>query len=163
MRKLVLICGCIVLASLLSCSTPQQASGITPVQVSQLLQDQSYQFVATYVQPTGGRQRNLTGNYVLRVTKEEVFADLPYFGKVYTASVGSTDGGIKFTSRDFIYSTETGKKGSREISIKPKDIAETQELFLSVYENGSANLRVNSVNRQSISYIGEIRAIPQRQ
>jgi hypothetical protein len=161
MKKLPIIFTVLFLLTLGACSPAQKAAALNPDQISQLVQSQSYQFLATYVQPSGGRQRNVTGTYTLNVSKTEVVADLPYFGKAYNVQIGSTDGGVKFQSKDFTYSMEAGKKGSQEIKIKPRDVSDTQDLFLTVYDNGSATLRVNSVNRQSISYTGEIRALPQ--
>ena len=113
------------------------------------------------MQPTGGRQRNITGSYTLNVSKTQIVSDLPYFGKAYNVQPGSTDGGIKFQSNDFEYSSAAGKKGSQEIRIKTKDVQDTHEMFLTIFENGAASLRVSSVNRQSISYTGEIRALPE--
>lgn len=147
--------------TLFSCRSQQKATSLAPEQVTQALQNQSYQFLATYMQPTGGRQRNITGSYTLNVSKTKVVADLPYFGKVYNVQIGSTDGGVKFSSTDFTYSAEPGKKGSQDISIKLNDVQDPRELFLTIFENGSASLRVSSVNRQSISYTGEIRALPE--
>jgi hypothetical protein len=159
MKKLTIFFAFLFFAAIEACSPQQKATALNADQISQAVQSQSYQFLATYVQPSGGRQRNVTGTYTLNVSKTEVVADLPYFGKAYNAQIGSTDGGVKFQSKDFTYSIEAGKKGSQEIKIKPKDVADTQDLFLTIYDNGSATLRVNSVNRQSISYTGEIRAL----
>ena len=147
--------------TLISCSSQQKATTLAPEQVTQALQNQTYQFLATYMQPTGGRQRNITGSYTLNVSKTQIVSDLPYFGKAYNVQPGSTDGGIKFQSNDFEYSSAAGKKGSQEIRIKTKDVQDTHEIFLTIFENGAASLRVSSVNRQSISYTGEIRALPE--
>lgn len=151
----------VILLGLFACSPAQKTATTTPAQVMQAVQDQAYQFVATYIQPSGGRQRSITGTYTLNVSKTEVVADLPYIGRAYNAQIGSTDGGVKFQSKDFTYTSEAGKKDSKEITIKTNDTPDRAELFLTVYDNGSASLRVNSVNRQSISYTGEIRLLPQ--
>jgi hypothetical protein len=51
------------------------------------------------------------------------------------------------------------KKGGWEIVLKPKDVRDVREYFLSVSEKGYANLRVTSNNRQPISYSGVITAL----
>jgi hypothetical protein len=66
------------------------------------------------------------------------------------------EAGIKFTSTDFAYTATERKKEKWEISIKTKD-GNTAQINLTVFSNGSASLRVTSVDRQSISFQGYIR------
>lgn len=139
-----------------SCGSAKPVVALSEEQIAQALADQTYQFNAQMVTPLGGRQRTLTGGYNLKVTKQVITAELPYFGKAYTAQIGSTDVGIKFSSKDFSYETIDGKKGSKDIHIKPKDFSDIQELILTVYPDGTAYLRVNSISRQAISYTGDI-------
>ncbi|MBZ5858994.1 DUF4251 domain-containing protein [Flavihumibacter profundi] len=139
-----------------ACGSAQPATSLSEGQVAQVLQDQSYQFNAQFMTPMGGKQRTITGSYYLLVSKDQVVADLPYIGKAYTTNIGSTDGGIKFTSKEFTYSTEPAKNDGKDIHIKPKDVPDIQELILTVYTNGSAYLHVTSISRQSITYIGDI-------
>jgi hypothetical protein len=49
-----------------------------------------------------------------------------------------------------------GKKKTWEITITPKDGKDVRNCQLTVYDNGNANLIVNSNNRQPISYSGVI-------
>jgi Domain of unknown function (DUF4251) len=159
MHKLILNGGFFLLLVLMSCSSAQKTTTPTAPEIMQALTNQEYQFIASFVQPSGGRQRSITGTYTLKVSKATVVADLPYFGRAYTVTIGSTEGGVKFQSKDFQYSSAAGRRGAQEIRIKPNDISDTQELFLTVYDNGSANLRVNSINRAPIAYTGEIRPV----
>ena len=129
-----------------------------PTTIKNLLDGQRYRFNALYVTPANGRQRFLTGGYILSVSKDTVISDLPYFGRAYSAPIGGIDGGIKFTSVDFQYSVVEKKNGGREITIKPKDARDIQQLILTVYNNGTAYLFVNSNNRQSISFNGNIQS-----
>lgn len=123
--------------------------------IKTIIESQNYVFKATMVYPQGGRSRHLTDEYDLTVTKEKVVSYLPYFGKSYSSSYGSSDGGIKFTSSKFDYKPEKTSK-NWEITIKPKDAHDVQELFLTVFDNGSAKLRVTSTNRQGISFDGHV-------
>ena len=120
-----------------------------------IIESQNYIFKAKTVYPQNGRTRQLTDEYDLTVAKDKVVSFLPYFGKAYSAPIGSSEGGIKFTSADFEYNSKKTSKGW-EITIKPKDAYDVQQLYLTVFENGSANLRVNSTNRQAISFDGQI-------
>jgi hypothetical protein len=133
-------------------------SNLSPV--AKMLLNRTYQFTATYVQPMTGRQRNVSGdNYTLKVNKGLLEADLPYFGKSTSAPIGTADIGIKFTSKDFTYESNTLSKAREQITIKPKDVSDVQEIYLIIYPDGAADLRINSNSRQAISYLGNISAI----
>lgn len=120
-----------------------------------IIESQNFVFKAKTVYPQSGRTRQLTDEYDLTVTKEKIVSYLPYFGKAYSASIGSNEGGIKFTSTEFEYKKNKTSK-NWEITIKPKDASGVQQLFLTVFDNGTANLRVTSTNRQAISFDGEV-------
>lgn len=142
-----------------SCSSSKNTTGLTETEVNGLLQEQAYEFKATNMQPTGMSSRLITDTYTFLVTKEKLVSDLPYVGRAFTVNIGGTDGGMKFQSTDFTYTAEDAKNKRKEIIMKPKDISDIQEIALTVYNNGTANLRINSNSRQSISYNGDIRAI----
>jgi len=99
----------------------------------------------------------LTGSqYQLTIAKDSVEAYLPYYGRAYSANIGSTDSGIKFKSKDFTYKTDKKKKGGWIITIKPNDVKDVQSLTLSVGEKGYAVLNVTSTYRQPIAFNGYI-------
>jgi hypothetical protein len=128
------------------------------MEIKTLLYSQQYIFYAQSVIPSSGRQRFLTSEYTVSISKDTIVSYLPYFGRAYYATIGSTDGGIKFTSVDFDYKISERKKGGWEISIHPKGGQDVQKLNFTVYNNGTAYLFVNSNNRQSISFNGYVSA-----
>ena len=97
-----------------------------------------------------------TADYDLKIKPDTIDSDLPYFGRAYTAPIDPADAGIDFTSVKFDYNIVPGKKGGWEITIKPKDVTDINGMYLSISENGYALLRVNSNNRQAISFTGYI-------
>ncbi len=115
----------------------------------------NYIFLANYVLPQRGGGHALTSEYDLRITKDTVVAFLPYFGQAYfDVPYNPTDGGIKFTSTKFSYTTKEKKKGGWEISIKPTDVKNTNSLMLYISSDGYATLTVNSTNRDVITFNG---------
>ncbi len=124
--------------------------------VKALIDAQNFVFVAQNVTPMSGRMRLLTTEYTLTVTRDSVIADLPYFGRAYSASINPEDAGIQFNTNNFQY-TSTVTKKHWEVSIKPKNAGDTQQMFLNIFDNGSADLQVTSNNRQSISFSGYIK------
>lgn len=99
------------------------------------------------------------GRYYLRVTKDSIVADLPFFGRSYSAPMNTDDNGTRFNSKDFKYSSAKKKK-NWIITIEPKDVRDSQRVVISVSESGSAVLNVNNYNRQAISFDGDIAEIP---
>ena len=150
----------LLLGFVAACSPKLQPSPLTPQEVLQLVDDRTYQFNMEFVQPMGGRQRLITGTYTFRVNKDQLEADLPYIGRAFQATIGG-EGGMKFTSKEFAYSSTIGKSNRREISIQPKDQQDIAGINLIIFENGNADLRINSENRQPISYTGNISRLPQ--
>ncbi len=130
--------------------------GLTESQITELVTSRQFRFKAQNMFPSGGGSRVLTENYTMNVSPEEINADLPYMGRAYTAPVNPSDGGIRFTSKDFTYEKKDRKKGGWELNFSPKDAQDVRTCQLTVYENGNANLTVISNNRQTINYSGII-------
>lgn len=120
------------------------------------MNSKNFVFKAQSVSPTGGNLRQLNTDYDLRVFGDTVRTFLPYFGRSYSAPIGATDGGIKFTSTDFDYKLAERKKDRVEVLIRPKDAQDVRQMLLSVSKNGYASLQVLSNNRQPISFNGYI-------
>jgi hypothetical protein len=128
--------------------------------VKAMLETQQYVFKAQTVIPMSGRTRQITSDYDLKVSKEEIVAYLPYFGRAYAAPIDPSKGGIQFTSKDFEYTNTPRKKGGWDILIRPKDARDVQQLSLTISESGYGSLQVVSTNRQPISFSGYITEIP---
>jgi hypothetical protein len=124
--------------------------------VQSAIESKRFAFRVQSVMPTGGaiRQENWVG-YGIRVAGDSLIADLPYFGRAFTAPVGN-GGGIRFTSTEFEYAVKNRRKGGWEITIHPKDATDLRQFVLTVSEAGNATLRALSNNRQPISYNGNV-------
>ena len=134
----------------------QKKDSIKAAAIREMVTNQQYTFKAQTASPLAGRLRQLTTEYDLKVTKEQIVAYLPYFGRAYSAPLDPSKGGIQFTSKDFDYKLTERKKGGWNVSIKTKDIAEAQQMDLTIFSDGTASLQANSTNRQSISFSGYI-------
>ena len=123
-------------------------------EMKEMVQSGNFTFKARTAYPLSGRTRHLTGNYDLKLANDSIIAYLPYYGRAYT-TLGVGQGGINFTSTDFKYKVEPQKSGW-DVIIEPNDTQDVRMMILSISENGYATLRVNSQNRQSISFNGNI-------
>jgi hypothetical protein len=140
-----------------------------------IIEAQNYVFVATTAYPlnqmdiakvmsrmsgpNNSGSINLTGSsYDLNVKKDSLVAYLPYYGRSYTARIGSNEGGIKFKSKDFKYNSVRKKKGNWVITMKPNDVRDSYNsnysLTLNVSTGGYGTLVVTSNNQQPISFYG---------
>jgi hypothetical protein len=132
------------------------------ISVKQLLDEQKFCFVAQTMLPQSGSTRMIDSYYDLKITKEKIVCSLPYFGRAYSATIGSNTGPLDFTAADFSYDSKPTKKGTAtEIKIIPAKSANTDVnlMVLTVFDNGNASLQVTFNNRQAISYNGNIRAL----
>ena len=126
-----------------------------PAELQQMIDSKDLVFKARTAYPQSGRSWELTFDYDLSVNGGKLVSYLPYFGRAYSINPYSSEGGLQFTSTNFSYKTEKDKKGW-DITIKPKDQSDVQQMFLEVSPKGYATLRVISTNRQNISYFGVI-------
>ena len=157
-RLAVVFVALIVFADTLYAQKNEEKKAAT----TQLIEGERYEFVAQSMSPQGGRVRQLTSYYFVKITSDTVIADLPYVGRAYSAPINSSDAGINFTSTAFTYDRKPRKKGGWEINIKPKDRTDIQQLQFTVYESGSAYLQVISTNRQLISFNGDVQPIKEK-
>ena len=121
-----------------------------------MIDQKRFTFNAEFTTPMKGGRRYLDPGYTLKVRPDTVISDLPYFGRAYSAEYGTTDGGLKATSTNFEYTIKERKKGGWDITIKTKDLKDQLQMMLTIFNNGTASLNVNSSNRQPISYDGNI-------
>ena len=130
------------------------AQDLDAAAVKNMVDAKNFVFKAQYVNPQSGRSIPVTSEYDLVVSSGQVVSFLPYFGRAYSVPINS-EGGIKFTSTSFDYTIKS-KKNKWEVRIRPKDVTEVQDMYLTIFENGRASLRVINTNRQNISYDGYI-------
>ncbi|WP_207510833.1 DUF4251 domain-containing protein [Longitalea luteola] len=124
--------------------------------ITQAVQAQNYIFKAQTALPQAGSTRQLTTDFDLRISKDTIVSDLPYFGRAYTAPMNPSQGPLRFTSTDFDYSITDRKKGGWDVVITPKDTQDPRQLTLTIFDNGSASVVVTSYNRQPISFNGYV-------
>ncbi|MBC6109033.1 DUF4251 domain-containing protein [Pedobacter fastidiosus] len=139
---------------------------------AKIVADKNYTFVANTAIPMasadlnnvlsrmpggqGAGMINLSGSqYDVKVNKDSVIAYLPFYGRSYNAPYNSSEGGIKFTSKDFTYTESKSKKGSYIIQINTKDVKrENYRFTINISANGYASLIASSVNKQPITFNG---------
>ena len=123
-----------------------------------LIELKQYRFHAYTATSMKGRTIQLTSEYFLKLNKDSLLVDLPYYGRAYSADYAGTNMGVQFTSTRFSYNSDTTKKGSWEITIEPKNETKASKIYISVGSGGYCSLRITSNFREAISYYGMITA-----
>ena len=139
-------------------STAQGASAEDSA-IRKLIESKRFDFVAQSASATRGGTRQLTSYYSLRIKGDTVQAYLPYFGRSYSATLGTESGPIDFSTKDFDYSITEGKKGGWNIKIIPSNVNNVRQMLLNVSSSGYANLQVTSNFRDMISFYGIVQHI----
>ncbi|WP_297093694.1 DUF4251 domain-containing protein [uncultured Draconibacterium sp.] len=140
-----------------------QREAMLTEQTKKLVAANAWQFNATQMLPSSGRSRTLSTPYNVVLKDGEVDSYLPYFGRAYSADYGSTDSPMIFEAPISDYSVEDAKKGGYTIKFSAKNKNDNVEYTFAVSANGSASLRVNSTNRQFISYQGDLVPIEEKE
>ena len=125
-------------------------------EIKKIVEAQNYVFKAQTALPIAGATRQLTSDYDLQVSKDTIVSDLPYFGRAFTAPLNPSEGPLQFTTTKFQYMVSNNKKGGWDVCITPKDLTDPRELIMTIFDNGSASVVVNSNNRQPISFNGYV-------
>ena len=107
------------------------------------------------IQRRGGGSRNLTTNYTLEIRNDSVFSYLPYFGVAYNAPYGGGKS-LNFNASITGYTTRALKKGKIQIDFKTRSDEDNYEYRLTIFPDGSTSIHVQPMNKQSISFTGEM-------
>lgn len=126
-------------------------------EIDALIDSKNFVFDAEKAIPLGYRFILLDRNsYFVKFTADQVNADLPFFGRAYSAPYGKS-GGINFEGKPENVQVEKKKKSYIvKATVRGKD--DVYNLLFSVFFNGSTSLSVSSNNRASITFDGVIRA-----
>ncbi len=138
------------------CAPAQKSVALKSGDVNKMVDLHQFVFVADRVTPLRGGTRYLTTTYDVKVQKDTLISDLPFFGRAYQAPINPSEGGIHFTSTNFSYDVTANKNNGWNVIIKPKDQSNVQQLSFNIFENGTADLNVTNTNRDPISFYGHI-------
>jgi Domain of unknown function (DUF4251) len=115
-----------------------------------------FRFHALSATSMKGLTRQLTSDYFLKINKDSLSVELPYYGQSFTTNYPPTDLTTEFNTTQFSYKSDSLKKGGWEITIVPKNQANASKISLSITTSGYCTVRVNSNSREPISYYGTI-------
>jgi hypothetical protein len=127
-----------------------------------LANSREFVFVARNASPQGFRNIDLTSNpNYIKFQPDFIKSEMPFFGRAYSGVAYRGDGGLNFEGKPQEYTIKKEKK-SYLIKAIVKGQYDVYTMYLSVFFDSSASLSINSNNRSTISYNGEIRAIEKK-
>lgn len=151
-----LISAVILVSASTSCSSSRKMTDPEVKQkVSQAIENRKFTINVNQMIPMMGRAQHLTSNYSLKIKNDSVYSYLPYFGRAYSVPYGGGQG-LVFDGVVVDYQQEINAKGIYQISFKSKTPEDTFVFSVEIFDNGSSQIRVNSNNRQSILFMGEV-------
>ena len=81
-----------------------------PERLQQAIDSKTFVFVARQASGIRGRSIQLDPGYTLNLSPEKVVANLPFFGRAYSSTPGSTEGGLKFDFTEYSYEVKPPEK-----------------------------------------------------
>lgn len=107
--------------------------------------------------PMSGRSVNLTSPYSLELRGDSVISYLPYYGRAYSAPYGGGKG-LNFQEQASEMEQTQKKKGSTELKFRVRTDEDVYAFRVEIFPNGSSTINVTPVNKQGITFYGEIAA-----
>ncbi len=134
-------------------------------QIAELIDSKQFEFIAQKANAQKGAMIDLTSRpNFMRVTNNTSEADMPYFGRAYSAGYSSSDGGIQFNGPIDGYEVQKNDKKRKVIvRYRVKGTDDTFDCTLTISGQENASFSVTSNKKQGISYLGSIRKITEEE
>ena len=123
--------------------------------VRHLVANKRYVISCDRIYPQRGSSRYIGGNYSIEMKGDSLRSYLPYIGVARSASYGGGNV-LDFEKVYSDYSYKEGKKGRMIVTMKVDNGAERLEYEITVYSNGKANIRVQPLRCDAVSFSGEL-------
>ena len=153
---------CLFLSSallLMACATAAERAirqAETATAVNAALTDRHYRISITTVYPKTGGSVNVSRDFFLEVKGDTLLSYLPFFGRVYSLPYAGSEKGLNFTERIRRYETHRPQSGQTCIKLMVRNEEDTYNYRIDVFDNGRASIGVRSINRDYISFDGDL-------
>ena len=156
--KTLLICSTFALLFFMFACSSSKTAADTIREITHKVESKDFTVNVNSANPFRMKHVMLTSEYDLRIKNDSAFAFLPYYGVAYSAPYNSSEGGIKFAEPMTDYSMVPNKKSTGwDIRFKVKSKECTYEIYMNLFNNGSAMFSVSSYQRDMISFNGEVK------
>lgn len=160
-QSLLYIVGFILVLINISCGSTQSGNSVVNQKLKDLINKREFEIENDWAAPMRGPQINLIGNSnYIRFKNDSVEVYLPYFGVRHSGGGYGSENGIKFEgiAKELNYTTDN--KNNPVITFKASQTSENLDFRITLYQNMKTDTRVNSSQRDPISYRGDIHESP---
>lgn len=123
--------------------------------VEQALAARHYRVSVNMMYPRNGKAKSVSSDYGLEVKGDTLVSYLPYFGRAYNVPYGGGKG-LNFTETLTEYHSQKLSNGATQVLIKVKNEEDVYNFTLEIFDNGSTSIDLNSRERESINYSGNM-------
>ena len=169
MKHLTLLLATALTAIVSSCAAINQMNAEeaaeAAIYVEEALQNQNLNIEVTYVSPARGRSFPSTDGYYLRIQDGVVNSYLPFFGESHASIVYGVDPtGIEFKDCpvELYDNGSKPEKGRYSWKFHAMSGKEPVIVYVTFFQNGSAQISCNPTNRSAMNYSGELRPMPEK-
>ncbi|MDD2437255.1 MAG: DUF4251 domain-containing protein [Massilibacteroides sp.] len=124
-------------------------------QIKTLIDSGIYRLEVDRALPMGGRSVNLTSSYGFEIKGDSIYSHLPYYGRAYSVPYGGGNG-LSFDKPIENYDVTYDEKNKATITFSTRSDDDRHEFRVQIYSNGTASVFIQPVNRQSITFQGNI-------
>ena len=155
------------LSFVMACGTQDGIRGENPddfEELKMLISSGDYSIENQWAIPQNGTMVDLVGNFnFIRFRGDSVSLFLPYFGVRHTSvNYGGSDGGIRYEGLvNELGISEDTEKERILVDFEGSQGSENYDFRIILFSNGNSNTHVNSSARNSISYRGTVRSLPE--
>ncbi|MBD3749144.1 MAG: DUF4251 domain-containing protein [Sphingobacteriales bacterium] len=130
--------------------------------ISKMLAKNQFTFEAQRANPMSVNLINpqllqLDGSYSVKISADTLKCYLPYFGVAQQASYGTHGNSLNFITTHFTLQKSEEKNGNYLINLQIEGQPLANKMSLSISPSGNTILTVNSVNRDAISFFGDLK------
>lgn len=124
-------------------------------QIKELIDSKRYKIDVNRALPMRGQSISLSSAYSLELRGDSAVSYLPYYGVAYSAPYGGGDG-LRFEESITDYSFSYNKKGTAQIKFVARTADDVYKFYTQIFPNGTATIQVTPVNKQGITFYGEL-------
>lgn len=128
--------------------------------ISEVTENKAFTVQINQVTPRRGRTFHPNMPYNVRIENDSIFSYLPYMGRATSITYGGGEGlNFKAPLRDYEAKLIKNKRINVVLNTKSKD--DTYRYSFTIYPGGKTTIDVQAINRESISFMGEMINIPE--
>jgi hypothetical protein len=125
-------------------------------QIKEIVISKNFIFKAESVNPVNAGTKLLTSDYGIEIRNDSIFSYMPYYGHTYSKDYsGFTNSPMGFIQPMESYKQSKTKSGYL-IEVQVKNQYDIIDLTFHISKTGITSVSASSINRQNITYTGEI-------